>query len=490
MSKGVIHKMLKKIIDWIKAWLWSPSQNKLEVIHYESLEHIDAQGIEKKFKLREEAQRLGAGGVPKQDSKSPSGPEREALNEVEIARRGYQTWATRRLATIDSEITSYDIRHEINQALSEDETFRNKVGTYLTNQNETLERLSKAVIERESELEKFKVQNNIERLPNFPSGGKVFLSYALLIFLILIEGVANGSFFQRGLEGGLREGITYAALFALMNVSFTFACGRYIYRFVFHKDTSKNIIGWFGLLMALSFCVFIGLILGHFRLALNSQADEAFKVAWDSFNNSPLSLGGIDSVLLFFVTIFFGIISFLDGLYLDDLYPGYGEIYRRYQEALVDYDFELEEIHQELQETRDVCVSHLDKTVASTQGAMAGLHAQIIEKRAAGQRLDAAMRTAQSAANAAVHIFRTENQLARGDRPSPEYFNSEAELLHLDLPVFDTTENEQVASEQAALIGKLVHTAPSIREKIEASFNEKYDLLNPLSAQFGMKIKQ
>ncbi len=95
--------MLKKIIDWIKAWLWSPSQNKLEAIHYESLEHIDAQGIEKKFKLREEAQRLGAGGVPKQDSKSPSGPEREALNEIEIARRGYQTWATRRLATIDSE---------------------------------------------------------------------------------------------------------------------------------------------------------------------------------------------------------------------------------------------------------------------------------------------------------------------------------------------------------------------------------------------------
>ena len=115
---------------------------------------------------------------------------------------------------------------------------------------------------------------------------------------------------------------------------------------------------------------------------------------------------------------------------------------------------------------------------------MASLQAQIIEKRAAGERLDAAMRAAQAAANASVQIFRTENQLSRGTIEYPKYFESEPVLLELQLPDFDTTKDEFVAKEQAILINKLVNEAPEIRRKIEAAFSDKYDSLNTLEQHF------
>ena len=115
------------LIEWIKNWLLAPRKDQPESILYSELEHIDPNKIAKKFLLREEAARLGAGGIPPANAIGLSGPESEAVNEIELARRGYQTWATRRLASIDSDIARNDIRHEINLALSEEVTFKNKV---------------------------------------------------------------------------------------------------------------------------------------------------------------------------------------------------------------------------------------------------------------------------------------------------------------------------------------------------------------------------
>jgi hypothetical protein len=472
------------LIEWIKNWLLAPRKDQPESILYSELEHIDPNKIAKKFLLREEAARLGAGGIPPANAIGLSGPESEAVNEIELARRGYQTWATRRLASIDSDIARNDIRHEINLALSEEVTFKNKVASFLTSNNEKLGRLGETVAERKNELDRFKNQNNLNRLANRPTKSKVFLSYATLLLLTIIEGIANGTFFQRGLEGGLQEGIIDAIFFATANVLVAFFIGKYIFRNVFHLHLMRKAIGFFSGLVAIFFSISIGLMLGHFRTALNSQAESAKEIAWQAFINTPFLIGGMDSTVLFFVTIIFATIAFLDGLFLDDLYPGYGAINDKYLESLEDYDADLEVVHEELYSYRTDCVKHLDKTIASCQGNMASLQAQIIEKRAAGERLDAAMRAAQAAANASVQIFRTENQLSRGTIEYPKYFESEPVLLELQLPDFDTTKDEFVAKEQAILINKLVNEAPEIRRKIEAAFSDKYDSLNTLEQHF------
>jgi hypothetical protein len=117
---------------------------------------------------------------------------------------------------------------------------------------------------------------------------------------------------------------------------------------------------------------------------------------------------------------------------------------------------------------------------------MAGLQQEIINKTAAGQQLRAALVAAQSAANAAVGEFRTQNQAARGDIDSPPYFDVYPVLLEeLELPSFDTKDDEQAAKEQAMLIDKLLNKAPKIRESIQRSYQERYDSLRPLFQQFN-----
>lgn len=477
-------KIFRTIVGAVKSWL-SPEPIAIdEADRYRSLKHIDVQELIVRLNLREEGRELGKVGVPRANSNSLSGPELAAVNEVNIARKSYQEWAIRRLISIDTQMTKCDIRHEINQALEEESVFKNRVANFLTAEDESLKRLGQDVSDLKFELERFKEKNQIRHLPRYPTGGKKALLYVLLVILVLIESVANGFLFQKGLAGGLGEGIGWAILFATLNVFTCFNLAR-LFRFTFHINSALKIIGIIALILTAACTLTIGLILGHFRDALGSQADDAFRIAWEQFLLSPLEIGGIESFILLIVTISFGLIAFFESLFLDDIYPGYGAADRRYRDKVEEYDYELVSTHEYMQSIRDDCTTHLDQTVASLQGAMAGLQQEIINKNAAGQQLRAALVAAQSAANAAVGEFRTQNQAARGDSDYPPYFDVYPILLEeLELPSFDTKDNEQAAKEQAMLIDKLLNKAPKIRESIQRSYQERYDSLRPLFHQF------
>lgn len=478
-------KIFTAIAEALKAWL-SPEPVAIdESGRYRSLQHIDVQELIVRLNLREEGRELGKVGVPKVNSQSLSGPELAAVNEVNIARKSYQEWAIRRLASVDTQISKYDIRHEINQALEEESAFKNRVANFLTAEDESLKQLSQEVSDLKAELDQFKEKNQIRHLPRYPSGGKKALMYVVLIMLILFESAINGYLFQTGLAGGLGAGIVWAMIFAGLNVLICFKLAN-LFRFVFHVNKILKIAGTLGLFLTAACSLTIGLILGHFRDALGSQADDPFQRAWAQFQSAPFEIGGLESFVLLVVTVVFGLTAFFESLFIDDFYPGYGPTDRRYRDKVEEYNYELGSTHERMQNIRDECTTHLDQTVASLQGAMAGLQQEIINKTAAGQQLRAALVAAQSAANAAVGEFRTQNQAARGDVDSPPYFDVYPVLIEeLELPSFDTKDDERAAKEQATLIGTLLNKAPKIRESIQNSYQERYDSLKPLFHQFN-----
>ena len=478
-------KIFTTIAGAVRAWL-SPEPVAIEEQgRYRALQHIDVQELIARLNLREEGRELGKVGVPRTNSNSLSGPELAAVNEVNIARKSYQEWAIRRLTSIDTQMTKCDIRHEINQALDEESVFKNRVANFLTGEDAKLKKLRQDVLDLKLELERFKEKNRIRHVPRYPTGGKKALLYVVLIVLVLIESAVNGFLFKKGLAGGLGQGIGWAMLFAALNVVICFRLAS-LFRFTFHINPALKIIGSLGLVLTAACSLTIGLILGHFRDALGSQADDAFQLAWTEFLRAPFEIGGIESFILLLVTAGFGLTAFLESLFIDDIYPGYGAADRRYRDKVEEYDYELGSTHETMQSIRDECTTHLDQTVASLQGAMAGLQQEIINKTAAGQQLRAALVAAQSAANAAVGEFRTQNQAARGDIDSPPYFDVYPVLLEeLELPSFDTKDDEQAAKEQATLIDKLLNKAPKIRESIQRSYQERYDSLRPLFQQFN-----
>lgn len=471
-----------KISQIFKKFFFGDPESRTEEAQYALLTSVDTKAVEKKFDLRSEGARLGAAGVPPENATALSGPERQAINEVEEARRGYQTWATRRLASVNQAIAQYDIRHEINTALAEDIQFQNKVAAFLTTENDGLTRLQKELRQREAELEEFKKKNKLNRLANYPSGGMKFLRFGILLALVAIEGFLNANFLAQGLPSGLVGGFLYAVMFAVMNIVSAAFIGWMPFRW--HNLDGKKYIAVVTIMGALLVSSIVGLLLGHLRFAFSKEIDDAFSLAWQTFVASPLAIGGIDSIILFFVTLAFAVGAFIDGYTLDDPYPGYGPIDRRYRKAIEIYDEEIESVNERLRELRDEAVEHLKETLAKTQGAAAGLRAQIIEKEAAGQRLNAAMTAARAAAEAVVNTFRTENQVGRAGRPSPKYFKDPVPLMEVQLPSFDCSLDNEIAAEQDQKIDKLVDEATAIQGRIEAAFNARYDQLHPISNQF------
>jgi len=478
-------KWLSSLVGTLTAWFTPPLKQSLEDTSFEHLQHIEAEELATKFSLRDEGKRLGAGCVPPQDATQLSGPEASAINEVEKARRSYQAWAVRRLTTLDENIARYDLRHEINTALQADVVFNNKVANYLTTVDRDLNECNRSVGIANTELATFKKENQITREANYPTNTKKFLMYAVLVFLMVFEGAINGQIFKRGLEGGVIEGISYAFIFAFFNVITTYKLGSSGFRYIHHINFPKQIIGWIALLTAVLLSTSIGLMLGHFRMALNSQADQAFDIAWQGFITNPLSIGGMDSILLFGVTILFGIVAFFDGYNIDEKYPGFGPQQRKYEEALNDYNHQISDIHEEMSQIRTNAIEELEKTVVRSQAALANLSAEIINKRGAKERITSAMTTSQAAANAAVQIFRADNLLARNGAPFPPYFNTTPKLSEIEVPLFDTTNDLLVEKEMASLVERLISSAQDIRRRIETAFNEKYDQLIPINNHFN-----
>lgn len=472
-------------ISSIKAWFSLPERSDLDVLQFERLEHIEAEDLATKFRLRDEGRRLGEGGVPPANATQLSGPEASAINEVERARRGYQAWAVRRITSLDESIARYDIRHQINTALQAEEVFRRKVSNYLTATDHDLRELRRIVEIESNELANFKLENKLLREAHYPSGSRKLILFSILLLLIIFEGAINGQIFQRGLAGGILEGILYAILFAILNVYTNYKLGASGFIYANHFKSSKQLIGWFSLTFALLISISIGLMLGHFRMALSAQADKVFDLAWESFWASPFNIGGIDSMLLFGVTLLFGFIAFADGYNMDDKYPGFGPQQRRYEDALENYNHEIVEVHDILNEFKTNSNIDMERAVSKSQGALANLSAEVINKRAANDRIVAAMTTSQAAANAAVQIFRADNLLARGEKPYPSYFNTDPSLATIDIPNFDITNDLATQDEMGKLVQKLIANAQEIRGKIETSFNEQYDQLKPITGQFN-----
>lgn len=480
-----------KLLRAIQDWFTPPKKNEHVDEKYAQLQHIDPQELAKKFSLREDGRRLGESGVPPTDSHTLSGPEALAISEVDKARQAYQGWAVRRLATLDEAIASFDIRHKINSALQSEQVFINKVANHLTAEDHELRQARNELQKASKAITEFKKNNNIFRDAHCPSKSQKILGYSILALMVLVEGIINGQIFQKGLAGGTIEGITYAGLFALINVWCSYILGSKGFSRKNHVDWHQKIIGFISLGLTLLISSLIGLMLGHFRLALSNQVDQAEEIALQRFLENPLGIGGMDSLLLFGVSLLFGIIAFVDGYNMDDKYPGYGAEQRLYDEALENYNSEVATIQEQLNDFKVEAIEELQTSVLTAQATLASLKAEIINKTAAFHRITVALDVSQAAANAAVQIFRTENQqgrLNKGHAGYPAYFDTAPELTGIEIPSFDITHDNEIAKELNILITRLIDDAQNIRRRIEEAFNVQYNQLIPLVGQFDGEI--
>lgn len=464
-------------------WLTSPGTNRHRKGHPD-LHPIDVDKLAKELRLAEEAKRLGEASLPATDAIVISGPEAAVVQRVEKARQDYVDWAALRLNVLSQDLGRRNIKLDVNRARQADKEFERKASAILSENESALRSLGETARSRNQELDAFRSRHELTREAHYPSGTRAYFLYAILILLVAIEGLLNAGFFAQGLDSGLLGGFTMAGIMAAVNVTAAFLLGKFAVRYVNHRGTLPKLLGIAALAASLTLMAYISLGIAHYRDGLISGVENPAKAASDALLENPLQLRDFFSWALFSISMMFGIASLVDGLFSDDLYPGYGRISRRAKSDVEDYEVELDSLREKLENFKNEELDDLDNILVKAQANMAVFESLIKDKQMAQSRLSTALRDADNSLDALLKKFRTENEVYRQGLKRPPYFDKFPALRAIQTPDFSTSTDESAYREQRELVNLLLAEVQEIRGRIQAAFVQHFDRLKPLDSHF------
>lgn len=472
-------RLLSKLWEWIRS-----RPNRSSKKWHPDLNPIDIKKISTGLNLKDEAKRLGAAGIPRETDQKLSAPEASVVFKIEEARQNYMTWGELRLASLNQELSRKDITQQINQACKANDEFERMAGAELTAKSSILRDLGEVARGRQSELDHFKVENKLKHLPVVPQGNARLLIFVGAFVLVGVEAFLNMSFFAKGLSTGLLGGFVEAGIAAAVNVAASFIFGVCFIRYVHHINPLPKLFGYLAGAAITCFIFTMAFGIAHYRDALVMGADNPMSLGLQTLLASPAGLKENSSWLLFFVSIFFGVIAVYDGYKIDDPYPGYGKAFRLADEAIKDYNAEVEELHDYLDEIKTDMLAQLERTASHSEASVSICQNLIGEKQRCGNDLTNAVAGAENALHALLQEFRNENNISRGDKSPPAYFDTWPKLYELKIPDFSITADEVNLATQRQLLGSFLSELQNIRAQIQTAFNTRFNALKTLDAHF------
>ena len=199
----------------------------------------------------------------------------------------------------------------------------------------------------------FKEEHNIRRSATYPSLTGLYIRWALLALLFLIESIGNSIFLSVGHLGGVFGAYTEAFAIAFLNVGSAFLVGRRVTPYMYCKKPILSVLAFLALMIFLGLSGFFNLAVAHYRDMAGSELfGEAGKLAITQLMDSPFALDAFQSWVLFLAGWLLWIISVIDAHDMDDNIPGYGAIDRALRNARIDYANLKESIIGDIQDFR------------------------------------------------------------------------------------------------------------------------------------------
>ncbi len=334
-----------------------------DLISYEMLlEHFDVKNI---------AIKRGQDNAPASSAVTPD----DFHNSLS---QRYQKLISTRVKEINSRISGLESRAE--RAL-EDITFldnehnklKDKLDQDLESYQPIITDVNSSVRSLKKEVNDFKEKNNITRDANYPESRLWY--YFIILSLLGLESLINGSLFASGSTQGIFGGWSIAVLISAVNVIFGFMVGAFWGKQAWSIHLPMKIIGISGMMIWASFTAAFNLAVGHIRsiyeesaksseLGDSVQLSQGFEPWTEGFQNFLLNPFGLDNFLswvLVFVGILFALIALFDGLKIDDKYPGYGAIVRKLKEAEDDRHSEIDDLKENSSDYADQYLENGDK---------------------------------------------------------------------------------------------------------------------------------
>ncbi|MBF7981980.1 MULTISPECIES: hypothetical protein [Rahnella] len=472
-------QFLRKILSCITA-LFKTEDQLLDV---EVFPKIEPEKLKKNLQIAEQAKRHGANGLPHETATELTDTEHSIQATLGKIREGLVKWATAALKQNQDRLNTIDITGRINRTILLGEEYERDADQLISSQSAMLAELREIAISKANELDFFKSKNKLTRTAQLRNRGAIFLHGTLVLACIAIEGIMNSSFFAEGLSSGLVGGFLFAVSLSGLNVLTCFIMGRFA-TFKNHISLFQRLFGHAAILTILTLTIILGLITAHIRDALplvTDTTESAWVIAKETLVSTPFILHDISSYILWVLTIVFGLIAGREGYTFSDPYPGYAKLYRTYEEIQRDYINAVASLNNDLDIHKTKILDSLDSNVTEATKDIANFKRNMKMKLVTKKRLDQGMLYADETLKSLIKMYRMENMMARIEKNTyPKYFDEPVNFDLIQYPNFGISQDEIKLNEQEQLMAEMISKIETIRAKIQASFNQKHDQLQPL----------
>jgi len=340
-------------------------------------------------------------------------------------------------------------------------------------------------------FKKFKSDNNLEsKVPNYPEDR--FKHSRLIFFGAALEFLLAFPFYFE-VSGTPVAAFGFAFLVVILNILPIFIFGN-LFRFVNHVSPTKK-FGYvsFAVLCFLLFLTAI-LLAGHLRTAIGEVVErlaagaiddlslmtQAGKIAFSTFINSPLSLGGDVLAIMFMIASFaFGIFTAWKAYTIDDEYPGYGPLDRQRRAAEADLNSEKARIFLALDNVYRESSEVTKKVFSEARARCSSIVYQIAEFQNITEAYSLFYDQANANLKAAVQIYRAANIYVRSE-PPPDYFIEDLTVDGLSPDTLDSLRQQdlELASTLEKTVELLVGVYNETQKKLKDDQRLRYDQLS------------
>jgi len=184
-------------------------------------------------------------------------------------------------------------------------------------------------IDLRNELNTFRLANKLsKREAYYPKS--YILHFAWIFVFIFLEALINAYFFGEASSLGLLGGVFIGFITSFFNVALSTLSG-YILRYKNHVLWIKKIFGLLSFILLFAGILFLHLFIAHYREILSSDPHIEIWSVLEPLLKNPFGLHDMESIILIGLGLLITLFSIVKGLNLDDRYPGYGSIYRRWK---------------------------------------------------------------------------------------------------------------------------------------------------------------
>lgn len=334
---------------------------------------------ERELRISEVAMREGADGFPSSDSTIMSMTENEIVGRVrrfyvsvlekisdEFVRLGEET------ANIKIFLENFNLKQMPIQ-------LKGKVESDLTDASVRMQPLALQSKSAYEDLLDFKKENGITRDPIYSMQWRRIWGPLLVLFLFGSEIVLNGALVS-GVVDGLIAGIAVATTVSTINVVLSFVVGKNLLPELNRaKITVSKWLSMLGIGIYVLTILYTNFVFGIFRSSVLSTANIR---SWEDVADSQIIINAIKpweslsqisdvpSLFVIGVGIVFAIIALLDGYKYDDPYPNYGDVHRKFVDAVTPFEQEKKELSDRILGTVEDKCSQMEGRIGEYQARL------------------------------------------------------------------------------------------------------------------------